>query len=130
MLTDPIKAKIDQPRENINIPVGDGGPVDANVGDNITALLNSTVRIICQASGVPRPQVTWKKDGKTFPLQKSILIDEDGNLLLPSVKIEDKGRYTCIVENEFGKDTSSSNVDVVCKFLTVYNRICKDGKPV
>ena len=112
---DPVRAKIDRPEKNVNIPVGDGSFVLANIGDNVTALPNTTVRVTCHASGTPKPFVRWMKDGQPLTSDDDVMIESDGILTLPSVKIRDKGRYTCTVENVVGKDTSSSQVDVVCK---------------
>ena len=115
-VTDPISAKIKRPEKNVQIPIGDGSPVSGTIGDNITALPNTSISITCPASGVPTPLVTWRKDGLPIRTGRSVLVNSQGTLTIHSSKIEDKGLYTCMVKNGDGDDSSSSQVNVVGKF--------------
>ena len=117
-LLEPTQAKVKRPEKSKNIPIGDGSPVSGTIGDNITALPNTTISITCPASGVPTPLVTWNKDGLPIRTGKSVTIDSQGTLTIVSSTIEDKGLYTCTVKNDKGEDSSSSHVNVVGKTLT------------
>lgn len=114
---------IKRPDKNIHIPIGDGSPVSGTVGDNITALLNTTITINCPASGTPTPLLTWSKDGRPIRAGENILVNARGTLTIRSSRIEDKGLYTCSVKNREGKDSSSSLVNVVGELLMIV--VCK-----
>lgn len=50
----------------------------------------------CKVSGKPSILTTWLKDGKK--LEK-----EGCTFKIPNAKLEDQGKYTCIVRNKFGE---------------------------
>lgn len=92
------------------------------IGDNITAFSGSTVTITCNASGIPRPLITWLKDGRGVVPGGKKIIDEKGSLTLRGVVSQDSGRYTCVAMNFAGRDTEDSFVTILSKktFLTLY----------
>ena len=108
--------KLSEPAREI--PVGDGSPVTMNIGDNVTAASNTTITIRCPVSGVPTPAVTWQKDGvPVIAGGKIFLIKGNQQLIVRVAKGEDSGKYSCSVENSFGKDTLSSIVKIMGKCL-------------
>ena len=104
---------IDVPKPGQNFPVGDGSPVTMNVGDNVTAASNTTITITCPVSGVPTPSVTWKKDGVQLVEEERINIADDNTLVIKEAKLKDSAKYTCSVQNSFGKDYISSSVRII-----------------
>ena len=108
--------KLSEPAREI--PVGDGSPVTMNIGDNVTAASNTTITIRCPVSGVPTPAVTWQKDGVPVIRGGNVfLTNERQQLIIRVAKGEDSGKYSCSVENNFGRDSLSSVVKIMGKYL-------------
>lgn len=60
------------------------------------------VTLRCKATGYPCPAYQWVKDGMELP---------DGNdeeLTLDHVKLEDSGKYNCIVSNQLNAEKSNT----------------------
>ena len=85
------------------------------IGDNVTALTNTSITIQCPTSGVPTPTVTWIKDGKEIPSEGRYTVQDDGSLLISEADEEDNARYMCTADNVAGRDSASSTVKVVGK---------------
>ena len=81
----------------------------------MTAVINTSVTIRCNASGVPIPNVTWTKDGKKIVKEDRYSIQDDGSLLIKDSNKEDNARYTCTVESVAGKESASSTVQIIGK---------------
>lgn len=81
----------------------------------MTAVINTSVTIRCNASGVPIPTVTWTKDGKKIVKEDRYSIQDDSSLLIKDSKKEDTARYTCTVESVAGKESASSTVQIIGK---------------
>ena len=115
---DPVKPMIKLSEPAREIPVGDGSPVTMNIDDNVTAASNTTITITCPVRGVPTPTVTWQKDGVPVIAGGNIfLINGKQKLIVRVANGEDSGKYSCSVENNFGKDSLSSTVTIMGKCL-------------
>ena len=112
---EPLKSEIEVPETGREIPLGDGSPVTMKIGDNVTAASNTTITIKCPVSGVPTPALTWKKDGVQIVERERINIADDDTLVIKEAELIDSAKYTCIVENSFGKDEISSTVKIIGK---------------
>ena len=108
---------IDVPEPGSDIPFGDGSTVTMNIGDNVTAASNTTITIRCPVSGVPKPVVTWKKDGLPVGDGGRIKFAQNHTLVIKQVELEDSAKYTCSVQNSFGKDESSSIVTIIGLYI-------------
>ncbi|PIO09003.1 hypothetical protein AB205_0113860, partial [Aquarana catesbeiana] len=65
------------------------------------------VRIQCDVSGYPEPQISWKH-GDTFLTDDSKHTIIDGNILLiRDASQEDSGNYSCVASNDLGTDVQS-----------------------
>ena len=56
---------------------------------------NRNITTKCQATGDPKPAVTWVKENDELPLGRS-KVSVDGTLQIWNTKEEDSGRYTCM----------------------------------
>ena len=93
----------------------DRTPITMTIGDNVTALTNTSITIQCSTSGVPTPTVTWTKDGQGIPRDGRYTVQDDGSLLISEADEEDNARYMCTADNVAGKDSASSIVEAVGK---------------
>lgn len=85
------------------------------IGDNVTAVTNTSITIQCFTSGVPTPSVTWKKDGQELSRDGRYTVQDDGSLVISEADKEDDARYTCTANSVAGKDSASSTVEIVGK---------------
>ncbi|XP_047457964.1 matrix-remodeling-associated protein 5-like [Mugil cephalus] len=82
------------------------------------------LKVDCQASGLPDPDVRWSLPDGT--MVNSVLYGEDragrarrltvfdnGTLLVPAVGMGEEGEYTCYAENQGGQDTMKVKVKVM-----------------
>ena len=108
----PIVKVSDQPK---TIEARDRSPITMTIGDNVTALTNTSITIQCPASGVPTPTVTWTKDGQEISSGGRYTVQDDGSLLISEADEDDNARYTCTADSVAGKDSASSTVNVIGK---------------
>ena len=69
------------------------------------------MNLVCKASGLPIPTVTWKKPLGHLPRGRTAAID--GNMTILSVTKEDRGTYACSVKNLLGEDSTLALVTVI-----------------
>jgi len=74
------------------------------------------VKMECDVSGVPPPEVTWTKDG--------VDISEGGGhgggvLQLAAALVDDAGLYVCTASNVAGMDRKRYRLQVLGTFLTL-----------
>ena len=84
----------------------------------MTALTNTSITIQCPTTGVPKPSVTWTKDGQEIPTGGRYRVQDDGSLMIYEAGEEDNARYTCTADSAVGEDSSTSMVKIVGKKLT------------
>ncbi|XP_051803642.1 hemicentin-1 [Acanthochromis polyacanthus] len=81
--------------------------------DDVTVTKGGDVTLQCAAEGVPRPAVTWLKDGRPITGQHGAKVLNEGRLLqIKDAKVSDTGRYTCIAVNVAGQADSKHDVSV------------------
>ncbi|VTJ68807.1 Hypothetical predicted protein [Marmota monax] len=76
----------------------------------VVKLLPSEVRVVageeallpCEASGVPRPSVTWQKEGLSLPTGVRTQVLPGGQLQIIHARPEDAGNYFCLAQNGVG----------------------------
>lgn len=54
----------------------------------------------------PRPRQSWQKNGQDVVSSSSVVITQEGTLIIHSVKPSDSGNYSCVAENIVGKRIS------------------------
>ncbi|XP_061606833.1 neuregulin 2a isoform X1 [Phyllopteryx taeniolatus] len=75
----------------------------------------SKLTVKCEATGNPLPTYRWFKDGNELKKSKKIRIknsQKNSRLQISRAKLEDSGKYTCVVENLLGKDNSTGTINV------------------
>ena len=63
----------------------------------VVAWVGSILILNCSATGDPQPVLTWKKQGGQLPVGRTQQIN--GNLVIRSVTVNDKGIYSCVATN-------------------------------
>ncbi|XP_012372192.1 hemicentin-2 [Octodon degus] len=73
--------------------------------EQVTAVLNSSISLPCEAHAHPSPEVTWYKDGEALALgEKVFFLPGTHTLQLPRVQPSDSGTYMCEALNVAGRD--------------------------
>ena len=93
----------------------DRRPITLIIGDNVTALTNTSITIQCPTSGVPTPTVTWTKDGQSIATGGMYRVQNNDSLLINEADEENSVRYTCTADSVAGRDSASSTVQIVSK---------------
>ncbi|XP_035526999.1 obscurin isoform X29 [Morone saxatilis] len=83
---------------------------------NCTAELGQTVKLACKATGVPKPTVTWYKDGRAVEADPHHIIieDPDGSctLILDNMTADDSGQYMCFATSSAGNASTLGKITV------------------
>lgn len=87
-----------------------------NVTTEISALINSIIKLECETRGLPMPAITWYKDGQpVISSSQALYIDKGQFLHIPRAQVSDSATYTCHVTNVAGTAEKSFRVDVYGK---------------
>ncbi|XP_063684716.1 hemicentin-1-like isoform X2 [Bolinopsis microptera] len=68
-----------------------------------------SIELLCQASGVPKPTITWRRSGKEFPSDETssvvTIYNEPGSslVLINITTSDDQGIYSCVASNGVGE---------------------------
>uniref|UniRef100_A0AAV2MJS0 receptor protein-tyrosine kinase n=1 Tax=Knipowitschia caucasica TaxID=637954 RepID=A0AAV2MJS0_KNICA len=73
---------------------------------------STTLTLNCSALGVPRPYLSWYKNGIVVEKGPGITFDDDGVLTIERVKKDDEGLYECVAINDLGSAKTSAVVTV------------------
>ena len=82
------------------------------------------MRLMCRASGFPRPEIAWKKDGFLLAATGRRKILAHGDLEINPVRQEDHGYYTCEVRNSISSISHTATIVVKGKCTFVYRKHC------
>ncbi|KAL7827239.1 hypothetical protein SRHO_G00329570 [Serrasalmus rhombeus] len=75
------------------------GPLNLTLTTGLRAVLS------CENTGIPAPQVTWKRNGSPINTQSGAYrLMSSGSLVIISPSHEDEGYFECIVTNEVGEE--------------------------
>ncbi|XP_056132043.1 hemicentin-1 [Lampris incognitus] len=78
--------------------------LDGSLHESLTQTLGSHVTLLCEASGVPVPSVTWLKDGTPIESSLQWKWSVRGNRLeLGPLTLSHAGTYTCLAKNSEGE---------------------------
>ncbi|KAK8764664.1 hypothetical protein V5799_032726 [Amblyomma americanum] len=97
------------PSHRRSVHGGDDGPkITVREGAVVTVAKGSSRTLACFASGTPKPQVRWSKDGSEVTKG----LQPDGSLLIDDVAEADAGDYTCDATSTAGSDSYTVRVHV------------------
>ncbi|XP_065735248.1 hemicentin-2 [Phocoena phocoena] len=77
-------------------------PVVKPLPSVVWAVAEEEVLLPCEASGIPRPSITWQKEGLTIPAGVNTQVLTNGQLRIIRVSPEDAGNYFCVAQNSAG----------------------------
>ncbi|XP_035996829.1 hemicentin-1 isoform X1 [Fundulus heteroclitus] len=81
--------------------------------EDLTAVLDSSVSIECVATGSPRPQLNWLRNGLPLPISSNIRLLSAGQVLrITRIQVSDAGSYTCVASNRAGVDSRHYSLQV------------------
>ncbi|XP_047561044.1 hemicentin-1 isoform X2 [Lutra lutra] len=84
-----------------------------NVTTEISALINSMIKLECETRGLPMPAISWYKDGQpVISSSQALYIDKGQFLHIPRAQVSDSATYTCHATNVAGTAEKSFHVDV------------------
>ncbi|XP_063792751.1 hemicentin-2 [Pseudophryne corroboree] len=73
----------------------------------VSVSMDDPLELVCNAVGIPVPEVTWEKD--RLPLPRPDLLTRNGTILrIDRVKAEDAGVYVCVASNTAGRDAMAT----------------------
>uniref|UniRef100_A0A3B4Z1V9 Hemicentin-1 n=1 Tax=Stegastes partitus TaxID=144197 RepID=A0A3B4Z1V9_9TELE len=90
-------------------------PSIADSRTNVTVIVNVQTTLSCEATGIPKPTVSWRKNGRTINTdqnQNMYRLLSSGSLVVIAPTVEDTAVYECVVSNEAGEDSRSVNLTV------------------
>ncbi|KAI4883254.1 hypothetical protein NFI96_015883, partial [Prochilodus magdalenae] len=76
----------------------------------VSALAEANVVLPCQASGDPKPAISWTKVSTGATIQANTKHGQrfevlpNGTFVIKNVQLQDRGQYLCAAQNKFGSD--------------------------
>ncbi|XP_009996158.1 PREDICTED: hemicentin-1 [Chaetura pelagica] len=97
---------------SVHVPPSIAG--DLQMPENISIVEKNPVSLICEASGIPLPSITWLRNGWPVTSNSSLRILSGGRALrLTHTRVADEGRYTCVVTNAAGEVRKDFDLSVL-----------------
>ncbi len=77
----------------------------------------STATFTCEATGYPKPDITWLHNNKKLTgSRRNVKIIDDIGLEIQNVLPSHNGTFTCIADNILGKDEALVKLVVLSEF--------------
>ncbi|XP_001920501.5 hemicentin-1 [Danio rerio] len=73
---------------------------------NVTVVTGQRAVLSCESTGIPAPQVSWRRNGSPISVDQSSAyrLMSSGSLVITSPTAEDEGYFECTVTNEVGEE--------------------------
>ncbi|NWT15620.1 HMCN1 protein, partial [Vireo altiloquus] len=112
---------------SVHVPPSIGGHLQ--LPENISIVEKNPISLVCEASGIPLPAITWLKNGLPITLNSSVRILSGGRTLrLSPVAVADEGLYTCVVTNAAGEARKDFHLSVLVPPRIVGENTLEDVK--
>lgn len=85
-------------------PTADKDPMPLN----INTMVDQNVTIPCYVEAIPKPIITWRKEGQQIEDRSRVKVLPDGLLQISRARISDTGGYECTAENNLGTLTTKT----------------------
>lgn len=88
----------------------------------VGAVAGSRVFLMCDTEGIPKPEVTWERDGVEIPVSgPRYTMHNSGSLHFSPVEVEDSGAYRCTATNKAGSVSRDFTLSVqgICSLLSI-----------
>lgn len=75
---------------------------------SIIAMVDQNITIPCYVEAIPKPLISWRKEGQPIEDRSRIRVLPNGLLNIARVRISDVGGYECTAENKLGALTTKT----------------------
>ncbi|NXU50379.1 HMCN1 protein, partial [Turnix velox] len=97
---------------SVHVPPSIAGYLE--MPENISTVEKNPVSLVCEASGIPLPSITWLKNGWPVTLNNSVQMLSGGRTLrLTHTSVTDEGQYSCVVNNAAGEVRKDFHLSVL-----------------
>uniref|UniRef100_A0A6G1S8Q7 Contactin n=1 Tax=Aceria tosichella TaxID=561515 RepID=A0A6G1S8Q7_9ACAR len=69
---------------------------------SVQAMVDQNITIPCYVEAIPKPVITWRKEGQQIEDRSRIKVTPSGLLQIARVRVSDAGGYECQAENHLG----------------------------
>lgn len=73
---------------------------------SVAAMVEQNVSLPCYVEAIPKPIITWRKEGQQIEERSRIRVAPNGLLQIARVRVTDAGGYECTAENQLGALTA------------------------
>ncbi|KAK3738145.1 hypothetical protein QZH41_016645, partial [Actinostola sp. cb2023] len=96
--------------------------ITVDIGTEVLTLVDNTVVIDCKATGMPKPEVYWKKDLQPVVPGQFYQILKNNSLVIQTAQVDDSARYTCTARNFGGSVAEVSKIEIIEAEIPVIQR--------
>ncbi|VIO88235.1 Uncharacterized protein BM_BM11652 [Brugia malayi] len=75
--------------------------IEEQIDQNLRVVQGTQVIMHCPVQGNPKPKIKWLYDGKPITINRGKILSEN-DLIIQQPEQYEKGRYTCLADNEAG----------------------------
>ncbi|KAJ8319891.1 hypothetical protein KUTeg_001478 [Tegillarca granosa] len=107
--------------------------------DDCTVMEDKSLTLSCVVTGLPRPEITWYRNGKEFVPTPNVSMSYDEETAILNIKkitMDQEGEFKCVAKNSAGEAECIAQVTVEGKTEApvftrkLNNRECKEGRPI
>uniref|UniRef100_A0A3B3WHK2 Ig-like domain-containing protein n=1 Tax=Poecilia mexicana TaxID=48701 RepID=A0A3B3WHK2_9TELE len=106
--------KLGKDERKLSVKLGSNAPqIGLKSQSLVKVKLGESVKLSCQATGEPKPRITWISPHTDVipPLSDKYRVVDDGTLILKKVTLADEGKYACVARNSAGDDIKNMIVE-------------------